>query len=144
MGFADEVQPAGAQYLGLVDALIDLFESREATDVEVVFINYKIDTTGEKIMEDDHYVVAIRPILIQAINAEVREELRKQYELVPLMSLMVLWLRRNVDKEGKLGVLSFKRVARGKGKPGNEDYDPWEMEAISLYLHRRCPDELTR
>lgn len=143
MNLADEgkVQPAGTQYLGLIDSLIDLFKSKEATDVEVVFISYKLDAKGEKIVEDNQNVVEIRPIGIRAINAEVREELRKQYESAPLMSLMVLWLRRNVGKEGRLGILSFKPAAPGKTKPEKEDHDPWEKKAISFYLHRRCPDE---
>jgi hypothetical protein len=146
MGFADEgkVQPAGTQYLGLIDSLIDLFKNKDVSDVEVVFISYKLDAGGEKIVEDGQHVVEIRPIGIRAINAEVREELRKQYDLAPMMSLMVLWLRRNVGKEGRLGTLSFKPVAPGKTQPEKGDFDPWEKKAISFYLHRRCPDEPTK
>jgi hypothetical protein len=50
MDFADEgkVQPAGTQYLGLIDSLIDLLKNKDVSDVEVVFISYKLDSKGER------------------------------------------------------------------------------------------------
>lgn len=74
----------------------------------------------------------------------MREELRKQYDSAPLMSLMVLWMRRSVGKEGKLGILSFHPVAPGEKSPTKGDYEPWEKKAISFYLHRRVPDKPTK
>jgi hypothetical protein len=86
------------------------------------------------------HVVEIRPIGIRAIVPEVREELRKQYDSAPLVSLMVLWMRRSVGKEGKMGVLAFHPVAPGEKAPQEHEYKPWESKAISWYLQRRCPD----
>jgi hypothetical protein len=142
VSFEDEgkVQPAGTQYLGLIDSLIDLFKDRSASDVEVVFIQYKL-VNGEKVVEDGQHVVEIRPIGIRAIVPEVREELRKQYDSAPLVSLMVLWMRRNVGKEGKMGVLAFHPVAPGERARQEHEYKPWESKAISWYLQRRCPDD---
>lgn len=138
--FADgKVQPAGTQYLGLIDSLIDLFKNPDVSDVEVVFISYKLDSKGERIVEDNQHVVEIRPIGIRGIGDQVKQELRKQYELAPLMSLMVLWLNPKVGKEGKLGTMSFKPVPPGKNAPAKGDFDSWEKKAIGFYLQRRSP-----
>src|ERR1019366_7156257 len=76
------------------------------------------------------HVVEIRPIVIRAIVPEVREELRKQHDSAPLVSLMVLWMRRSVGKEGKMGVLAFHPVAPGEKAPQEHEYKPWESKAI--------------
>src|SRR5262244_937700 len=86
-------QPAGAQFLGLVDSLFDLFNETSISNIEVVFISYKLDSKGEKIVEDSHYVGQIRFLGVKNISKEVREELRKQCHTAPLLSLMVLCIR---------------------------------------------------
>jgi hypothetical protein len=134
--FGDEgkVQPAGTQYLGLIDSLIDLFENPEVSDVVVVFISFKLDDEGERIVRDGQNVAQIRPIGIYSIDDDVKAELKKQHDVAPLLSLLVLWRRRNAtqtDPEGKLGILQFRPVGLAEN-----DYEPWEREAISYYLHR--------
>jgi hypothetical protein len=83
MKFAHEgkAQPAGTQFLGLVDSLIDLFKQPGISEVDVVFINYKVDAKGERIVEGGMNVEEIRAVGIRAINKEVQEELRKQWDL---------------------------------------------------------------
>jgi hypothetical protein len=93
-------------------------------------------------VEDAQHVAEIRPIGITAIVSTVREELKKQYESAPLVSLLVLWLRRNmgINNEGKLGTLVRRPIAPGT-TPKRGKFESWEGRAISWYLKRRCPDK---
>jgi hypothetical protein len=141
MKFEDEgkLQPAGTQFLGLIDSLIDIFKEPGVSDVEVHFTALKLDEKGERIVEDGQNVAQTRLIGIRAINDEVKEELRNAYEVEPLISLMVLWMR-SASTGRKMGMLKFQPVQPGKPAPKDADYEPWEKLAISDYVRRRIPD----
>src|ERR1035438_6283432 len=132
MKFPDEgkMQPAGTQFLGLIDSLIDIFKEPGVSNVEVHFTALKLDEKGERIVEDGQNVAQTRLIGIRAINDEVKEELRKAYEVEPLISLMVLWMR-SAPEGRKMGMLKFQPVQPGKPVPKDADYETWEKLAIS-------------
>jgi hypothetical protein len=139
MKFADEgkLQPAGTQFLGLIDSLIDIFKEPEVSDVEVVFTSLKVDEKGEAIVEDGQNIAEIRPIGIRLLNDVVKEELRKAYEARPLRSLLVLWMRRDGPNKRKMGKLKFQPVEPGKLPPKTVIDEPQDKVAISDYLRRR-------
>jgi hypothetical protein len=141
MRFADEgkLQPAGTQFLGLIDSLIDIFKEPGVSDVEVHFTALKRDDKGEQVVEDGQNVAQTRLIGIRAINDEVKEELRKAYEVEPLISLMVLWMH-SAPRGRKMGMLKFQPVQPGKPARKDADYEPWDKLAISDYVRRRIPD----
>ncbi len=131
-----ESLPAGTQYLELVDSLIDVFKEKNISHVEVVFMDYKLDGMGKRIVEDGQHVIQIRPIGIKAINDQVREELKVAYNPKTLFSLLVLWIDRSV---GKLGTLSLHPDIPGMPERKEGELQQWEQEATAYYLQRRVP-----
>jgi hypothetical protein len=129
-----KIQPAGTQFLGLVDSLIDLFKVPTVSNVEVIFISYKLDEKGEKTVEDGMHVVEFNALVIRGIGPEVREELRKKIQTPDLLvSLLVLWL--DSSRPGKIGIQKFYDVLPGES-PKAGDYLPWEQECIGGYMKR--------
>jgi hypothetical protein len=124
--------PPGTQFAGLMNSLTDLFRDLSVSDVEVVFISLKLDVMGETIVEDNQNVAQIRAVGIIGISDEMRESLRQQYEIAPLISLLVLWTRRSTQK---LGILKFYPVTPGNPDP-TPDYEEWEKRAVSAYMER--------
>jgi hypothetical protein len=141
MKFSDEgeILPAGTQFLGLIDSLIDIFREPGVSDVEVHFTSLKVDDKGERIVEDGQNVAQTRLIGVRAINDGAKEELRRAYESQPLISLMVFWMRAAPTGK-KMGMLKFQPVQPGKPAPTDADYETWEKLAISDYVRRRIPD----
>jgi hypothetical protein len=137
MNLADEgkVQPAGTQFLALVDSLIDLFQKPGISHVEVVFVHYKLDAKGEKVLENNKHVASIDALAITGISLEIREEIRKKSEDPSLISQMVLY--RDAAKPGGPGVLKFRPV--GPGQPSTAQYEAWEIEALLSYAQRNNP-----
>jgi hypothetical protein len=135
MKFANEGmrQPAGTQFLGVVDSLIDLFKEPSISGVEVIFISYKLDEKGEKVVADNQQVAEIRAVGITGIGPQTQETLREQYDKSPMLSLMVLWRRPSAEK---LGILKFQPIIPGQPFPRKAEYEQWEQAAIAAYIHR--------
>jgi hypothetical protein len=135
MKFADEgnPQPAGTQFLGLMDSLIDLFNNPDISHVEVVFVSYKLDEKGEHIQKDGKYIAEIHAIAITGISPKIKEELRKHSETDALFSQMILYC--DASRPKGMGILKFRSLA-----PGTEQgYEEWEMKAILNYRDRNGP-----
>jgi hypothetical protein len=115
-----------------MNSLTDLFRDLSVSDVEVVFISLKLDVMGETIVEDNQNVAQIRAVGIAGISDEMRESLRQQYEIAPLISLLVLWTRRSTQK---LGILKLCPVTPDNPDP-TPDYEEWEKRAVSAYMER--------
>jgi hypothetical protein len=139
MKFADEgkPQPAGTQFLGLVDSLIDLFKEPGVENVEVIFVNYTLDEKGERVVEDNQHVVEFHAMHIRGIGPEVQAELKKSYAKDLLVSLLVLW--QPPAKPGKLGTLKFHPVVPGKPIEAGR-FEMWEQEVIAGYMQRHNLD----
>ncbi len=137
MNLADEgkVQPAGTQFLALVDSLIDMFQKPGISHVEVIFVHYKLDGKGEKILENGKHVASINALAITGISPEIREEIRKNSEDPSLMSQMILY--RDAAKPGGPGILKFRPVGPGHLSPAK--YEAWEIEALRNYAQRNKP-----
>jgi hypothetical protein len=135
MRFENEgkAQPAGTQFLGLVDSLIDLFKEPNISEVEVVFVSYKLDAKGNKIVEDNQHVAEIRWLGLNSIGEENREKLRGEYDKAPMLSLMVLWLRPSAER---LGVANFPPIIPGQPLPQKGAYTQWEKTSIAAYMRR--------
>ncbi|MGA2167476.1 MAG: hypothetical protein ABSG62_04650, partial [Terracidiphilus sp.] len=129
----NEVFPAGTQFSSLVDSLTDLFKDPGTSGVEVIFISFKLDEKGEKVVEDNQHVAQIRAVGVTGISHETQEVLREQYDMAPLISLMVLWIRPSAEK---LGILKFQPIALGNPPPKTAEYEDWEKKAIGSYIHR--------
>ena len=96
-----------ALFSKLIASLREVFAKPDVERVEVYFISYKLDEKGEKIVEDNQHVAQIRPVGITGLDDEVEAVLRQQFEMVPVLSLLVLWSRPRVEK---LGILKFCRA----------------------------------
>jgi hypothetical protein len=133
MKLAEEgkVQPAGTHFLGLVDSLIDLFNQPGISHVEVIFVHFKLDAKGEKIVENKMNVAEINAMAITGISPEIQEELRKKSEQPMLISQMILW--RDAANPGGLGIAKFRSVEAKK------EYEDWEKNAILSYYDRNKP-----
>jgi hypothetical protein len=125
--------PPGTQFSSLMNSLADLFRDPTVSDVEVVFIGFKLDHMGEKIVEDNQNIAQIRAIGITGISDETQEALREQYEMAPLISLLALWTRQSTQK---LGILKFYSVTPDNPHPKSPHYDAWEKKAIRAYIDR--------
>jgi hypothetical protein len=129
----NEVFPPGTQFQRLVESLTDLFNEPYISSVEVIFISFKLDGNGEKVIEDNQHVAQIRAVAITGISSETRETLKEQYEVAPLISLLVLWTRPSSEK---LGILKFCPVTPDNSSPEAREYEDWERKAIDAYIHR--------
>ncbi|MGH7744750.1 MAG: hypothetical protein ACREQ5_08045 [Candidatus Dormibacteria bacterium] len=129
-----KTNPPGTMYLGLIDALIDLFKEKGISDVEVTFISYKLDDKGEIVTEAGKDVAEIRPIAIGGLSSEIRDELKKEYDSTGhLISLIVFWRDPTVPAPG-LGVLNLGRPTRSPFRV--DDLTPLEKQAFVDYLNR--------
>jgi hypothetical protein len=124
--------PPGTEFSGLMTSLNDLFSDTSVSDVEVVFISFKLDDLGEKVVEDNQYVAQIRAVGISGISDEAQDALREQYEMAPLMSLLVLWTRPSTEK---LSIVKFYRVNPDDPNP-TPHYEDWEKRAVRAYMER--------
>jgi hypothetical protein len=124
--------PSGTHFSSLMNSLAELFRDLSVSDVEVVFISLKLDDMGEKIVEDHQHVAQIRAVGTTGISDEMQEPLRQQYEMSPLISLLVLWTRRSTQK---LGILKFIPSTLDNPDPA-PDYEDWEKRAVSAYMER--------
>lgn len=122
----------GTQFASLMNSLIDLFKDPSVSDVEVVFISFKLDGMGERVVEDNQHVAQIRAVGITGISDEMEDTLKEQYEMSPLISLLVLWTRPSTEK---LGILKFYPVTPDNPDP-TPNYEDWEKRAISAYMVR--------
>jgi hypothetical protein len=127
-----EPSPAGTQFSSLMNSLTELFKDPNVSDVEVIFISFKLDDMGGKVVEDNRHVAQIRAVGITGISEETQEALREQYEMSPLISLLALWTRPSTQK---LGILKFYPVTPDNPHPKSE-YEDWEKKAISAYIER--------
>jgi hypothetical protein len=116
----------------LIDSLREVFAKPEVERVEVFFISYKLNEKGERVVHDEHHVAQIRPVGISGLDDGVEETLRKQFEMEPVLSLLVLWSRPSVEK---LGILKFCRANPEHPVP-QTDYEEWEQMAIRSYMER--------
>jgi hypothetical protein len=134
MGFELEgkTNPAGTMYLGLIDMLIDLFKQK-VSDVQVVFISYKLNDRGEIVMEGGKDVVELRPIAITGLSSEIRDELKRQYDTTGhLISLLVFWRDGSMPPPG-IGTFRF---GPPRSNQGLQNCNPAEKQALSDYLNR--------
>lgn len=127
-----EPSPPGTQFSSLMNSLADLFRDHNVSDVEVIFISLKLDDMGEKVVEDNQHIAQIRAVGINGMSDETQDALREQYEMFPLISLMVLWTRRSTQK---LGILKFYPITPDNPYPA-PDYEDWEKRAIGAYMGR--------
>jgi hypothetical protein len=127
-----EPSPPGTQFSSLMNSLADLFRDHNVSDVEVIFISLKLDDMGEKVVEDNQHIAQIRAVGINGMSDETHDALREQYEMFPLISLMVLWTRRSTQK---LGILKFYPITPDNPYPA-PDYEDWEKRAIGAYMGR--------
>jgi len=128
-----EVFPADTKLQKLLESLTDLFTESEVSNVEVAFISYKLDTSGEKVVEENQHVAQIRAVGITGIDQETQEVLKEQYEMAPLISILILWMRPSSEK---LGILQFRAVTPDEPTPKAGEYQDWEKQAISAYIDR--------
>ena len=78
------------------------------------------------------WTAEIRPIRINVFDGETQAFLKQQFDKSPVMSILALWTRYGA---GKLGILRMKPTEDGATFDG-DDYEEWEGNAISAYLHR--------
>ena len=57
----------------------------------MVMANYELDDNGQRKVDDDKEVVAIRPFIVRGMDKEVQDELRKELDSGPITLLMILW-----------------------------------------------------
>jgi hypothetical protein len=131
-----DVNPAGTAFLGLVEALIDLQNDPDVSNIEVVMGSYEVDEQGKDKLIDGQLSVEMRPMIVRGMNKDVQEELRKQIDARPLSYLMILWTERS--SKGPLGMMLFDPVTKQeKQKPGGiAGLDKVEKSAIADYLQR--------
>jgi hypothetical protein len=128
-----EIRPAGTQFAGLTEELARLFEDDKCQNIEVVLLSNKLDDGGNKVIQDNMYVAEIRAIGVHAFDEETRQSLKREYERLPLLSMLVLWTRYGA---GKLGIMKFRSVFENEPVPEHVDYEEWESKAIAAYLDR--------
>lgn len=128
-----EVHPAGTEFLGLIDALIDLTKDPNVSNIEVVMGSYEGDEQGKDKLIDGQLSVALRSFIVRGMNKDVQEQLRKQIEAGPLSYLMILWTDRSAKG---LGILTFDPETKQR-KPGVAGLDKVQKSAVSDYLQRQ-------
>jgi hypothetical protein len=122
------VQPAGTQFLGLIDSLIDIVKEPGVSDVEVMFTSLKVDGEGKRIVEAGQNVADTRYIGIKGLNDETKDKLREMYQASPLVSLMVLWKSDGKPRK-KIGMLKFQSFQPGHKAPTDLEYEKYEKQA---------------
>ena len=128
-----KIHPPGTQFAGLLEELARLFENEKCNNIEVVLLSNKLDDQGNKVMNEGMYVAEIRPIGVHVFDEETRQSLKREYERLPLLSMLVLWTRYGA---GKLGIMKFLPVSENEAIPEQVDYAEWETKAIATYLDR--------
>jgi hypothetical protein len=128
-----KVHPPGTQFAGLMEELARLFADDKCRNIEVVLLSDKLDEQGNKVTHDNMHVAEIRAIGIHVFDDEIRQSLKREYERLPLLSLLVLWTRYGA---GKLGIMKFQPVSEGEPIPEHVEYAEWESKAIAAYLGR--------
>jgi hypothetical protein len=131
-----QVNPEGTVFLGLIEALIDLKNDRNVSNIEVVMGSYEVDEHGKDKMIDGQLSVEMRPMIVRGMNKDVQEQLRKEIDSRPLAYLMILWTERSA--RGPLGMMLFDPVTKQeKQQPGGlAGLDKVEKSAIADYLQR--------
>lgn len=130
-----DVNPAGTAFLGLIEALIDLKNNPNVSNLEVVMGSYEVDEQGEDKLIEGQPSVALRGMKVRGMNREVQEEIRKQIDAAPLAYLMILWADRS-RKESPLGIMTFDPATKQPKSGGIAGLDKVEKSAISDYLQR--------
>lgn len=129
-----EVNPAGTLDLVLIEALIDLTQDPNVSNIEVAMGSYEVDEQGKDTLVDGKLSVAPRGMKVTGMNQAVREELRKQIDAGPLNYLMILWVDRS-RKESPLGLMTFDPATQQQ-KPGVAGLDHFQKSVIADYLQR--------
>jgi len=127
--------PAGTAFLALIEALIDLKNDPNVSNIEVVMGSYEVDEHGKDKLVDGQLSVALRSMIVRGMNQDVREELRKQVEVGPLAYLMILWTDQS-GKESPLGIMTFDPVTKQQNHGGVAGLDKVQKSAIADYLQR--------
>ena len=134
--YADQLRsrmlPPETLFPKLIDSLCEVFAKLGVERVEVFFIGYKLNEYGERVVEDNQHVALIRPVGISGLSDETKQVLKQQFDLAPILSLLVLWSRPGTEK---LGILKFWRVNTEDPVP-KMDYEEWEQTAIRDYMDR--------
>jgi hypothetical protein len=128
-----KIHPSGTQFAGLMEELARLFENEKCSNIEVVLLSNKLDDQGNKVVHDGMYVAEIRPMGIHILDDQTHEFLKREYDRLPLLSILVLWTRYGA---GKLGIMKFLSILDGEPVPEQVEYAEWESKAIAAYLDR--------
>jgi hypothetical protein len=127
------ILPPETLFPKLIDSLREVFAKPDVERVEVLFIGYKLDQKGERVVADNQHIAQITPVGISGLSDETEGTLKHQFDLSsPALSLLVLWSRPRVEK---LGVLKFWRANPESPVP-KTDYEEWEQIAIRDYIDR--------
>lgn len=128
-----KVHPPGTAFTTLLEELDSLSRDSKCTNLEVVFLNSKLDDNGQKVVHDGAHTAEIRPIGIHVFDEDARTFLKQQFDQSPVLAILVLWTRYGT---GKLGLLQLRPVREEEDTPVAGEYEEWEGRAISSYLDR--------
>lgn len=127
------VHAPGTHLAGLMKDLEHLFADDKCHNIEVVLLSNKLDGEGNKIIKDGRYVSELRSFGIHILDDETRESLKREYERLPLLSMLVLWTKYGT---GKIGIRQFRPLSKEEAIPEDIEYAEWESKAIAAYLER--------
>jgi len=128
-----QIHLPGTHFSALVESLDRVWTDSRRANVEVVFISFKLDDNGERIVDDGQNVAEIRAYGIHELDDETRHLLKNEFDKFSLLSMLILWTRYGA---GKLGILKFQPVREGEPIPEQATYEEWEGKAIIAYLDR--------
>lgn len=131
-----DVNPAGTAFLGLIEALIDLKNDPNVSNIEVVMGSYEVDEQGKDKLVDGQLSVEMCSMIVKGMNKDVQEQLRKEIDARPLAYLLILWTDRSA--RGPLGIMIFDPVTKQQAQKqgGMAGLDKVEKSAIASYLQR--------
>ena len=67
-----------------------MFAEPEVERVEVFFLGYKLDEKGTRAVEENERLAQIRLVGISGLSDETEQVLKQQFDLAPILSLLVL------------------------------------------------------
>ena len=72
-------------------------------------------------------------VAIHVFDEETRLALKREYDKVPILGILILWTRFGA---GKLGIQKFEPIKSRESIPNQAEYEEWEAKAINDYLDR--------
>jgi hypothetical protein len=128
-----KVHAPGTAFPALLEELSRLSEDPKCKNLEVTFLSKKLDETGQNIVNEGMHVAEIRAVGIHVFDEETCALLKREYDKVPVLSMLVLWTRYGA---GKIGILQLRPMQGEDDIPVAGDYEEWEGKAIAAYLER--------